>query len=165
MIGPDAADMVGNAGGWMFDRAAAGWEVTALVTDPVAVDPLRILGATVLDLRQSLAVSRHDLWPTAIAVSLRTYLAEREVREGVLACLDQGLSEVAIWGDDLPRELESRVGTMCHRVSVAARAFKSCAMAAAGLPRAAAPATEYFSSGALLPPEFREEMRDLVPLG
>ncbi|MFE6921932.1 hypothetical protein ACFVAV_12850 [Nocardia sp. NPDC057663] len=164
VVGPDAADIVRHAGGWLFDRAAAGWEVTALVADSENVGPLQILGATVLDLRQSLAVSRHDLWPTAVAVSVRSYLAEPQVREGVLDCLDRGLTEVAVWGDDLPDELEERVGASCHRVSVAARAFKSCALTAAGLPGAAVPPVESFRSGTLLPPSFRGEMRDLVPL-
>ncbi|MEV0685435.1 hypothetical protein AB0I35_16375 [Nocardia sp. NPDC050378] len=165
VVGPDAADIVRHAGGWLFDRAAAGWEVTALVTATDNAASLQILGATVLDLRQSLAISRHDLWPTAVAVSVRSYLAEREVREGVLDCLDRGLAEVAIWGEDLPAELAERVATSCHRVSVAAMAFKSCALAAAGFPGVSVPPVEPFRSGSLLPPAFREEMRDLVPLG
>ncbi|MGW6421519.1 hypothetical protein ACWF82_02495 [Nocardia sp. NPDC055053] len=164
VVGPDAADIVRHAGGWLFDRAAAGWEVTALVADPENVGPLQILGATVLDLRQSLSAPRHDLWPTAVAVSVDMFRTEPQVRAGVLDCLDLGLAEVAIWGEDLPDELEARVGAACHRVSVAARAFKSCALAAAGLSGATVPPVESFRSGTLLPPSFRGEMRDLVPL-
>lgn len=165
VVGPDAADVVRYAGGWLFDRAAAGWEVTVLVSDLDNVGALQILGATVLDLRPSLMDSNHDLWPTAVAVSVRSYLAERAVREGVLDCLDNGLTEVAIWGEDLPDELAARVGASCHRVSVAAQAFKSCALAAAGSPGEAVSPIESFQSGTLLPPSFREKMRDLVPPG
>ncbi|MGY0499515.1 hypothetical protein ACWZHB_13615 [Nocardia sp. FBN12] len=164
VVGPDAADVVRHAGGWLFDRAAAGWEVTVLVSDLDNVGALQILGATVLELRPALAEANHDLWPTAVAVSVQSYLAESEVRAGVLDCLDNGLTEVAVWGDSLPEELEARVGASCHRVSVAAQAFKSCALAAAGFPGEARSPIESFRSGALFPPSFRERMRDLVPL-
>ncbi|MFC3962298.1 hypothetical protein [Nocardia jiangsuensis] len=163
VVAPDAADVIRNAGGWLFDRSAAGWEVTVLVADSGDVAPLRILGVTVLDLRQALAGPIHEIWPMAVAVSAATYRVEPLVRTGVLDCLDRGLTEVAVWGDDLPDELAGRVAPSYHRVSVAARAFKSCALAAAGCAGEPVPPTEVFGAGELLPPRYRAEMRDLLP--
>ena len=40
----DVADVVRHAGGWLYDRARAGWDVTVVVTGDCDVTPLRILG-------------------------------------------------------------------------------------------------------------------------
>ncbi|WP_343575423.1 hypothetical protein [Mycobacterium sp.] len=44
VVAADVADVVTFAGGWLFDRAMAGWDVTVLVADHVDERPLRILG-------------------------------------------------------------------------------------------------------------------------
>lgn len=163
VVAPDAADVIRHAGGWLFDRSAAGWEVTVLVADSADVAPLQILGATVLDLRQALAGPGHEIWPVAVAVSAASYRAEPLVRAGVLDCLDRGLTETAVWGGDLPEELAGRLAPSYHRVSLAARAFKSCALAAAGCAGEPVAADEVFGTGELLPPRYRAEMRDLLP--
>ncbi|MET8653062.1 hypothetical protein AB0I48_23325 [Nocardia aurea] len=162
VVAPSAVDVIRHAGGWLFDRTTAGWEVTVLVTDHSDVRPLRILGATVLDLEQSLATSVHDTWPNAVAVASETYMSDSRVREGVLDCFDRGLMEVAMWGDVIPPELEHRAGTAHHRVSVAARAFKACALNAAGHPAESVESTEAFRVGEIPPPIYRSDA-DLVP--
>ncbi|MFE7741216.1 hypothetical protein [Nocardia sp. NPDC057455] len=162
VVAPSATEVIRHAGGWLFDRTTAGWEVTVLVSDHVNVRPLRILGATVLDLEQSLAAPVHDTWPTAVAVAAETYRSDGRVRDGVLDCLDRGLTEVAVWGADLPAELDNRVGPAQHRMSMAARAFKSCALTAAGVPAEAVASSEMFRTGGLRPPTYRCEV-DLVP--
>ena len=45
VVAADVADVVRFAGGWLFDRAMAGWDVTVLVADHPDERPLRILGA------------------------------------------------------------------------------------------------------------------------
>ena len=40
----DVADVVRHAGGWLYDRAMAGWDVAVTVTGNCDVTPLRILG-------------------------------------------------------------------------------------------------------------------------
>jgi len=40
---------VRSAGGWLCDRARAGWDVNVLVADGGDPQPLMILGATALD--------------------------------------------------------------------------------------------------------------------
>ncbi|MBF6170173.1 hypothetical protein [Nocardia blacklockiae] len=149
VVAPSAEQVIRHVGGWLFDRTYAGWEVTVLVSDCANVRPLGILGAEVLDLEQSLAVPLHDTWPDAVAVAAETFRADGRVRAGVLECLERGLVEVAVWGGGLPGELDDRVAPVQHRVSVAARAFKACALAAAGFPAEQVGPTEAFSTGEL----------------
>ncbi|MGV9675994.1 hypothetical protein ACWDSJ_12005 [Nocardia sp. NPDC003482] len=149
VVAPRTVDVVRHAGGWLFDRSSAGWEVTVLVPGCRDVRPLEILGATVLDLEQSLAGGPHEVWPDVIAVAAESYRADPRVREGVLACLDDGRAEITVWGDALPAELDARVATAEHRVSVAARAFKACALTAAGCGGEAVGRLEVFRTGAM----------------
>lgn len=163
VVAPSAIDVIQHAGGWLFDRTTAGWEVTVLVADHTDVRPLRILGATVLDMEQSLAGPVHHTWPNAVAVAAGAYRTDSRVRDGVLECLDRGLIEVALWGEEMPSELEQRAtGRAQHRVSVAARAFKACALSAAGRPAEAVATTEMFRVGAV-PPRIPRREADLVP--
>lgn len=131
VVAPRPIDIVRSAGGWLFDRATAGWEVTVLVRDHSNVRPLQILGATVLDFEQALEVSTHDIWPQTLAVDPAMFTTDARVREGVLGCLAGGGIEIGLWGE-LPAELENRVSPTAYRISVAARAFKACALRAAG---------------------------------
>ncbi|MBB5915598.1 hypothetical protein BJY24_004510 [Nocardia transvalensis] len=150
VVAPSAADVIRHVGGWLFDRTYAGWEVIVLVSDSSNARPLGILGATVLDLETSLATPVHGVWPNAVAVDARTYLADGRVRDGVHECLDRGLAEVSLWGDGLPGELNSRIEPVEHRVSVAGRAFKACALDAAGLPDEQVQVTEAFRTAELM---------------
>ncbi|WP_280268844.1 hypothetical protein [Nocardia wallacei] len=147
VVAPSAVDAIRHVGGWLFDRTYAGWEVTVLVADCANVRPLGILGATVLDLERSLATPVHGTWPNAVAVASQTYLSDDRVRDGVHACLDRGLAEVALWGDGLPADLQRRVEPVRHRMSVAARAFKACALSAAGYPAELVGVTEALRAG------------------
>ena len=50
VIAASAADAVHSAGGWLYDRAMAGWEVTVLLPQSCDSRPLRILGVGAMDL-------------------------------------------------------------------------------------------------------------------
>ncbi|MGK8490478.1 hypothetical protein [Nocardia asiatica] len=163
MAAPGVADVVRYAGGWLFDRTVAGWEVTVLVSDHPDTRPLRILGATVLDLDQFLAAPMRETWPHAIAVASEMYLGDSRIRDGVLDCLDRGLTEVTMWGEGLPAELDHRVGAVQHRVSLAGRAFKARALQAAGLATDVVSHTEAFRAAES--PMDRRFGVDLVPAG
>ena len=66
VVASSVVDVVRFAGGWLFDRAMAGWDVTVLLTDrrPPRDRPLQILGAQTLDLEHALA-SVEDPSPSA----------------------------------------------------------------------------------------------------
>ncbi|WP_068019371.1 hypothetical protein [Nocardia mexicana] len=150
IVAPNAVDAVRRVGGWLCDRTMAGWEVTVLLADATEVRPLRILGATVLDLEASLATPVHDTWPHVVAVAPELFVSDPRVRRGVLECLDHDLIEVVLWGGELPGELDGRLGTARHRLSVAARAFKGAALRAAGAPAGDIGEVETFRCGELL---------------
>ena len=58
VVASSVVDVVRFAGGWLFDRAMAGWDVSVLLTDLADQPdgrPLQILGAQVVDLEVALA--------------------------------------------------------------------------------------------------------------
>ncbi|MEE4023436.1 hypothetical protein V1Y59_10135 [Gordonia sp. PKS22-38] len=122
-------DLVQHAGGWIYDRATAGWEVT--VSLPLGVDrrPIQILGAhtTLLDLsRDRLPCSR-----PAIATSVA--MCRRDARlAAMLTDAYRDDTEITLWGDGDTVDDDLARGAVSHRLSVAARAFKAQALAAVG---------------------------------
>ena len=133
VVAADVADVVRFAGGWLFDRSMAGWDVTVLVADHPDERPLQILGAQILDLEYALATVGHRPPPQTLAAAADLFDCDSRVRQGVLQALDQGATEVTLWGQTWPAELDSHVSHVEHRLSAAAQAFKAQAFAAAGL--------------------------------
>jgi hypothetical protein len=64
-------------------------------------------------------------------VSADLLAADVRVREEILRVLTRGLTEVVVWGNQWPAELSRQADPVQHRVSPAARAFKSHALVAA----------------------------------
>ncbi|MDT5333875.1 MAG: hypothetical protein QOF31_5172 [Mycobacterium sp.] len=147
VVAPTVLDAVRFAGGWVYDRVMAGWDVTILVGDDGDVRPLEILGAEVRDLESVLASWEERPHPQTVAVAADLFDRDARVRQGVLEALEQGATEVTLWGDGLPAELDDSVDSVQHRLSSAARAFKAQALAAANAPDAAVGNTEIFRCG------------------
>jgi hypothetical protein len=162
VVATDVADVVRFAGGWLFDRAMAGWDVTVLVADHPDDRPLQILGVQVLDLECALATAGHRPPPQTLAAAADLFDCDSRVREGVVQALDQGATEVTLWGQTWPAELDDTVGLVEHRLSAAAHAFKSQALAAAGISPAGIGAIERFRSRVMTSPSVEA---DLVPSG
>ncbi|BBX23907.1 hypothetical protein MTER_33180 [Mycolicibacter terrae] len=140
VVGRSVLDVVTAAGGWLYDRATAGWDVTVMILD--ALDdtdtrPLQILGARVLDLASVLKQWEHWPHPQTIAVCAEMFDGHAQVRQGVLDALEHSSTEVTLWGA-VPAELRRDVDARQHRLSAAARAFKAQALRAAGVDPAAA---------------------------
>lgn len=160
VVAAGVADVVRFAGGWLFDRTMAGWDVTVLVADHPDERPLRILGAQILDLEYALASAGQRPPPQTLAVAADLFDCDSRVREGVLQALDQGATEVTLWGQSWPAELDDSVGLVEHRLSAAAQAFKAYALTAAGISAAAIGPIETFRSRVLSGPSVGA---DLVP--
>jgi hypothetical protein len=160
VVAASVADVVRFAGGWLFDRAMAGWDVTVLVADHPDGRPLQILGARMLDLEDALASVDYRPRPQALAVAADLFGGDSRVRQGVLQALDHGVTEVTLWGESWPAELADSVGLVQHRLSMAARTFKGQALAAAAVPESSVAHTETFRSGLLACPSVAA---DLVP--
>jgi hypothetical protein len=160
VVAADVADVVRFAGGWLFDRAMAGWDVTVLLADHRDDRPLQILGAQIVDLEYALATVGHRPPPQTLAAAADLFDCDSRVRDGVLQALDQGATEVTLWGQTWPAELDDSVGLVEHRLSAAARAFKSQALAAAAIRADSIGPIETFRSRVMSSPSVEA---DLIP--
>lgn len=147
VVAASVADVVAYAGGWVFDRVMAGWDVTVLVARDEDVRPIHILGADTLDLETALAMGAERPHPHTLAVSADLFGRDSRIRTGVLEAPDHGTTEVTLWGETWPSELDRTVDSVQHPLSSAARAFKAQALAAVELPVLAVGPCETFCSG------------------
>lgn len=130
----DVADLVRHVGGWLYDRANAGWDVAVTVTGDCDPTPLRILGVRtewagegdVGDSDDTTAPPRL----TAFAVAAEALATTGDLRDELLRTLKRGVSEVTIWGDG---DDAFGVETVEHVLSSAAKAFKAHALRASGV--------------------------------
>ena len=147
-------DVLRSLGGWLCDRARAGWDVNVMAAggDP---RPLAILGATALDVTEGVvSVVRNSARGGVLAVSAELLAADAGVRDEVVRLAKRASCEVVVWGERWPAELGRQADSVQHRASAAARAFKSHALAAADVPAGAVGATEYLfriGTGSLRP--------------
>jgi hypothetical protein len=163
VVAADVADAVRFAGGWMYDRVMAGWDVTVLLADGQDARPLQILGVETTDLESALALWADRPHPQTVAVAAELFASDDRVRRGVLGALEQGLTEVTLWGDTCPAELDDSVDPVAHHLSAAARAFKTQALAAAEAADAGSViGTETFCCGVMATPSVAA---DLIPAG
>lgn len=148
VVAPTVVDAVRCAGGWIYDRVMAGWDVTVLIGCDDDLRPLQILGAQTLDLQSVLDEWEDRPHPQTVAVAADLFDRDPRVLAHVRNALDQGATEVTLWGERLPAELDDSVDSATHHLSAAARAFKSRALAAANDPDAdAVAASETFRCG------------------
>jgi hypothetical protein len=131
-IAPSTVEVVRSAGGWLFDQVMAGWDVTVLTTDHGDSRPLEILGARVHDLETILALPLVGGCLQAIAVRADLYESDERVRGMVLRAAGEGQADIRFWGDFRREDPGPGAGRLSHRLSLAARAFKAQALAAAG---------------------------------
>lgn len=145
VLAPSVVEVVESVGGWLFDRAMAGWQVTVLLEstreDPL---PIHILGGEVATLD---AVPHRDWYrtsPDSLAVAADLCSRDHRVRRKVQLALNCRRNEVALWGQTWPAELNSvvQLDKVEYRLSIAARAFKTRALAAAARPVEALPVVE-----------------------
>lgn len=159
VVAPCVIDAVTFAGGWLVDRVMAGWDVTVLIGVDEDVRPLEILGVETMDLESVLAAWDDRPHPQTVAVAAQLFNADDRVRQGVLGALEQGHTEVTLWGDECPGDLS--VDPVHHQLSAAARAFKAQALAAVNHPEAVMVGnTEAFRCGTMVS---RSVPADLIP--
>lgn len=136
VVAGSAVDVVHSAGGWLYDRVMAGWEVTVLLPGSCDTRPLRILGVRVLNTESEYVPTAVGSTSHTLAVSAEAFTADAQVRDKVLKSLDDRLTEVALWGDGWPLGVNRGMTRAQHVLSAAARRFKGYALAAAGVPSA-----------------------------
>ncbi|WP_241385055.1 hypothetical protein [Rhodococcus sp. CH91] len=137
-------------GGWLYDQVAAGWEVVVVVPQSSDLRPFEILGASkAVDLESALSSASYGPMPDTVAVAADLYASDERIRNGVLEVLSENPATIALWGDTVPSELDSRIVPLQHRLSRAAQVFKSHALAAASAPATAVGLTESFRTGGI----------------
>jgi hypothetical protein len=159
VLGTDAADLVRSAGGWLFDRAMAGWRVDAWLVDTGEPRPLQVLGIQGHRLEPGV-VALDDEIAGGLAVSSSLVAADGGVRDEVRSVLASGRTEVVLWGGRWPDLLGGRAEPVRYRMSAAARTFKRHALMAAGCPDVVVDATESLVCGGHRPVD-----SDLVGVG
>jgi hypothetical protein len=143
VVASTTEDVVRSAGGWLYDSARAGWDVNVLVADGGDPRPLTILGATAVDPAEDfMSLVRSASRAGALAVSADLLGADTRIRNEIVRVLKRGLTEVTVWGTPWPAGLGRQGDTVQHRVSAAARAFKSHALEAADVSTDAVSSTE-----------------------
>ncbi len=138
VVAADPVDVVTWAGGWLFDRAAEGWEVTVAVESPVDVRPLAILGLGVADLGCVLSCRQQLPAPQAFSIAGEVSALGVAAREWAERYMRSARTEVRFWGDigygerAFPHSAPTR-----YVPTRAAAAFKGYALDAAGVRSAA----------------------------
>ena len=143
-IAPIAAEAVQYAGGWLFDQVLAGWDVTVVTAEALDPRPLDILGVRARNFDDVFAAP--VLGPCLQAIVLRAdlYRDDERVRQLVLAAAEAHRAEIRLWGDVWPADFDGSGDPVSHRLSLAARAFKAQALAAADVRDAPTAETEAF---------------------
>jgi hypothetical protein len=161
VVAASPADVVRSAGGWLYDRVRAGWDVTVLLPQQCDTRPLQILGVQAAELDCRVPPASAECAARGLAVSAEMFASDLRIRDEVLKALDRWMTEVTLWHDDWPLAVGHRTTTVQHVLSAAARAFKRHALTAAGISDAVGP-TETLRSDmkACLPVD-----SELIPVG
>ena len=161
VVASSPADVVCSAGGWLYDRARAGWQVNVLLPQQCDTRPLQILGMHACELDAQIPAESTGCAVHGLAVSAEMFASDLGVRQQVLKALDRWMTEVTLWHDDWPLAVGHRTTAVQHVLSGAARAFKRHALAAAGIVDTVGP-TETLRSDmkACLPVD-----SELIPVG
>jgi hypothetical protein len=144
VIAPSLDEVVRYAGGWLFDLVSAGWDGKVLTTDRADPRPLQILGARVCDLETTLAGPPDGWCLHAIMAEAKLYRSDLRIRRMVYRARREDLTELMLWGDDWPEGPDGTTGPVRYRLSMAARAFKAHALAAAAIPAGSSDDIEVF---------------------
>ncbi|TVY00848.1 hypothetical protein FPV58_15160 [Mycolicibacterium porcinum] len=142
VIAASSVDVVCSAGGWLADRALAGWDVLVYLPDDQDPAPLRVLGLAprsmgqLSDLAQSFRRERRGKRrnaPAALAVDAAMVSGHSLVTSCIERAFADATVEILMWGAVPVDALGERfVRTPC-RASTAGRAFKSHALSAAAV--------------------------------
>lgn len=154
----ESSDVVRMAGGLIFDRVRAGWDVQVYLTDPGELRALAILG--VPECRGLLSFSIGPGNPHAIVAAADIYAHAPRLRRVFATHARRHQAEFAIWGSDDGAYTRPGWSRVEHRLSQAARAFKPHALVAAGVSPDVTP-TELFCGGS----QFADGAAPLFHLG
>ena len=135
VVADSVAEAVRQAGGLMFDRCRAGWQVVVVTTDDAHADALTILGVRAESRGAAgTEVPERDRRFRTVVGPLGLFATGPEI------CADSWL----LWGDELDEGPTGVLQPVRHQLSAAARAFKGQALRRAGLPLSDAPEERFW---------------------
>ncbi|MBV8860968.1 MAG: hypothetical protein JO259_03775 [Mycobacterium sp.] len=153
VVGSSPVGVVRSVGGWLYDRARAGWAVNVLLPRHSDTRALEILGVHAVDLDSQISAASAECAARGLAVSAEMFASDGRIRQEVLKALDRWMTEVTLWDDGWPLTIGQRTTAAQHVLSGAARAFKRHALIAAGI------------SGPVAPTEtLRSDMKACLPV-
>ena len=129
VLGATAPSVIDAIGGWLTDRALAGWEITVFLPESQKARSLQILGLTVLPLSQMWSAPGAP-GRTALAVEGSLLQSDAMIRQHAIGMLADG-AEITSWGASMPEEFGAHFLQVQHDPSIAAQAFKRYAADAA----------------------------------
>ncbi|MGI5218015.1 hypothetical protein [Nocardia sp. CA-290969] len=135
-------EVVGLAGGWLFDRAMSGWEVTVLSEDVADPLPARVLGAYVV-CWDSVPASAEGPDPQALAIVGDPRDFDERMRRWVTDYAHRG-RETTLWGESAGLGPQPHAEPAIFRPSRSALLFKAHALNRTAGPPAAVPVEETF---------------------
>jgi hypothetical protein len=159
VVGAHVADVVDSAGGWLFDRVMAGWDVRVAVANPGDLAALQILGVQTVGLGAVFGIGANA--PTALAVAGTVCSSDDRVRDALAASVRSARTEVTMWGDVWVPSMGRPGDEVRHELSAAARVFKAQAAFAAGLDAAPTAFEVFRSYGQSIGTDYP----DLLPVG
>lgn len=139
-IAQDVAGLVEGAGGWLFDRAMAGWDVSAFVDERSDPRALHILGVRTVRYAEAWA-AMETTTPTSFVVAGERYASDVEARRLLQDALGEG-ADVTVFGSPCALDQVEGISSVTYRLTAAAHAFKMHALAVAGRGRPPAHAIE-----------------------
>jgi hypothetical protein len=127
VMAQSVSDAVLCAGGLIFDRAAAGWDVTVYTKDDGCSLAIEILGAKSCDLESLLC--QDALYPTVLVVTASLHAENGRVQACVATASRLGAADVLFADAGVPDDT-GRGGAFLYTLGGAASAFKKCAVQA-----------------------------------
>lgn len=153
-IGPTVLDVVAYTGGYLFDQSMAGWRVRAAV--PATDDhlPLAILGVESTELEAALVEFASERSAGVVVVCANFHDHDHAVGAVVRAAVKEAQADVLLWDRETDADEFTSACAVRHRLSHAARAFKTLALSAAtGAPRDAQMTESFRTAGPTRPHE------------
>jgi hypothetical protein len=130
VIGFTVDGLVAAAGGWLCDRALAGWDVQVRVPGKCDLRPLRILGASLVGVGSNADSVDGYSGVRELAIAAETIGRDSKIRDFLSAALNRGYPKLTLWGSGCNTALDRRFRRHRYRPSAAARLFKAQALGA-----------------------------------
>lgn len=143
VVASSVGPVVEAAGGFLCDRARAGWDVSVLFAGPCDPRPLAVLGVSAHRVSGSAADAASVISElpraTTVVVGADLLCGDAQARDALARFARHGCGAVRVWGRPAQADVGNGMESDPHELSRAVMAFKAHALRAAGNPGIAAP--------------------------